>query len=98
MPRRDDIQFKVEGMEASDVLNFRGKPMRSYMAKNLAAGAKVSMTVSAPILAGMPEQQDGEGSSDDSQDLVIIGGGLLLLIGIVLLLVRPGKKAPADKT
>lgn len=98
VPQSKDIQFQAEGLLPGDVLDFRGKPMQSYLAADLAAGESVSMTVSAPILTGMPDQQAEPGASDDSQDLVIIGGGLLLLVGIVLLLVRPGKKAPADKT
>ncbi|MHC4717291.1 MAG: hypothetical protein ACYS5V_09995 [Planctomycetota bacterium] len=87
-------QVQSDGLEAGEVYDVRGKPMRCYKATALSAGEQAALTIS-----GLPRLIDAQAAASGSpfvpKLIAALGGGLALVLCMVVLLHKPaGEAAP----
>jgi hypothetical protein len=85
----------VEGLTLSGTDMAGPRPVVAYRTSNLGRGQRLSLGLAG---LGMPRALNGGagGAAGFSKIAVVVGVGVLLLLGVVIVLARSGRSAPAE--
>ena len=88
VPRQQAENATVEGLEKGEVFPGNGMPMQSFVGKGIAPGQKIVLT-----MTDMPQPVEAEGKWSTPQIMGIAGIAVLLILFVVILALKPGRKA-----
>lgn len=90
VPQSQANNVTVEGLEKGRIFPGDGKPMQSFIGKEVAAGQKIVLT-----MTGMPQAVEiaPEGEWSTPQILGVVGVALLVVLSVLILAFKAGRKA-----
>jgi hypothetical protein len=92
----EDISVRqVEGLTPSGTDRSGPRPVVAYRAADLGRGQRAGLSLAG--LGAAPTLNDGSGGvAGFAKIAAAVGGGALLLLGVIIVLVRSGRSAPAE--